>query len=110
MTFGVDEFDKDPAAVLDYTWNWGIPTTEHPIPWLTDGETITAHTITVTDTDGLAEAIVNVASHGVSVDLKNVTAWITGGTAGRVADVVCHITSSAGREDDRRIRLHIKNR
>lgn len=104
------EFEKDPDEVLDYTWNWGIPTDEDPEVWLADDETITAHTITVTDTDGGVEAIVNVAAHGVSVDLKNVTAWITGGTAGRVADVVCQVTTSAARQPVRRIRLHIKNR
>lgn len=102
MTTFDDQYDKDPSAVLDYKWDWAA--------WLAAGETITAKTIATTDTRGAVSTVVTVDSSTIAGDSKSVTAWISGGTAGATVDVICHITTSAARQDDRRIRLKIINR
>jgi hypothetical protein len=84
---------KDPQAVLDYTVDW--------TDWLVTGDTITSHTVTVPA--GITE------DSSTDTDTA-VTAWISGGTAGTRYDVVYHITTTAGRQDDRTITLTVQNR
>lgn len=84
---------KDPEAILDYQWDWG--------DWLDSSETITSHTVT--------------AETGLIVDSSSesdgaVTAWLSGGTAGDDYEVVCHVVTSAGREDDRTITIQARER
>ena len=86
-------FHKDPDAVLDYQWDWS--------EWLAVSETITAVVITP-DT-------------GLTLDSQSntnttVTAWLSGGTVGEGYRVVCSITTSAAREDDRSIYLICRER
>ena len=86
------QYLKDPDAVLDYEFDWSV--------WLAAGETIASKTVTVT---------------GVTLDSSpnddtSVIAWVSGGTAGAVARVACRITTSAGRTDERSIRLRIIER
>lgn len=86
-------FLHDPAAVLDYRWDWS--------DWLEAGETITARTVTV-PTD--------ITKNSDSEAAGIVTAWLTGGTPPTLYPVVCHITTNAGRQDDRTIELRAQNR
>lgn len=88
------KFTKDPDAVLDYTLDWSA--------WLAAGDRITACTATAAD-DGVT---VNTT---VFTDTET-TAWIEGGTAGASSDVVFHVTTDGGREDDRTITLVIKEK
>lgn len=88
-------FTKDPAAVLDYRWDWSA--------WLAEGETITAATVT-------ASAGLTVDSSAISGDGSAVTAWISGGTATREYEITNHITTSAGRQDDRTIAIKCMER
>ena len=86
-------FDKDPNAVLDYQWDWSA--------WLETGETISTALVTVPT--------------GLTLDSQvdtttSVTAWLSGGTAGTGYAVLCHITTSAGREDDRQIIIRCRER
>jgi hypothetical protein len=91
-----DRFVLDPNAVLDFAFDW----TE----WLADGETITAFTVT--------------AATGVTVQSSTrtggvVTAWLSGGVlpaTPRLYPVTCHITTNEGRQDDRTIRVDVRNR
>ena len=87
------EFNKDPSAVLDYTWSWSS--------WLASGETIASHTVTA-DT-GITKASDSATSSAV-------TAWLSGGTAGVDYTVLCQIVTSASRTDERSIVIHVKNR
>lgn len=90
-----NKFLHDPAAVLEYRWDWS--------PWLAAAETITAFTVT-------APAGITVTTPAPSQALGVVTAWLTGGTPPTIYPVVCHITTSAGRQDDRTIWLTAINR
>jgi hypothetical protein len=84
---------KDPSSVLDYSVDWGR--------WLDAGETITAHNVTV--------------PAGITLDSDTeadgkVTAWLSGGTAGQSYNVTYHITTSAGRTDERSIAVLVRDR
>ena len=85
-------FTKDPAAVLDYEFDWSA--------WL-GADTIATHTVT--------------AAAGLTVDsteatTTTVTAWLSGGTDGASYAVTCHIVTTAGREDDRTMTLTMQPR
>lgn len=94
------ENDKDPDAVLDYGRDWS--------EWLGEGETITAHTVSLTDVEGEPSTAVTIDSDAHTD--TTTTAWISGGTAGETVLVVFHVVTSAGREDDRSVRLNIVER
>ena len=88
-----DTYTKDPEAVLDYAFDWSS--------WLADGETITTPTVT--------------AETGLTLDSSSesggvVTAWVSGGTAGNNYSLECKIVTSAGRTDERRISLLVRER
>lgn len=99
----VQPVTHDPNAVLDYKWDWASATNSSGrTDWLETGETITAHTVTVVGC--------TLDSSSITDSNTSVTAWISGGTVGAQASVTCHITTSAGRQDDRTIRLRIAER
>lgn len=84
--------DKDPDAVLDYSWNWE--------GWL-NGDTISSRTIT-------ADSGITVDSSQVVGDV--VTAILSGGTVGKTHRVRCRIVTAAGLTEDRSIFLRIVER
>ena len=80
----------DPDSVLDYAQDWSA--------WL-DTDTITASTWT--------------APTGVTVDSDSFTdtistVWLSGGTVGESYIITNHITTTAGRQDDRSIKIKVK--
>jgi len=87
-------FTKDSAAVLDYLIDWS--------EWLATAETITASTMTV-DPAGLTV-------QSTSFTATTATVWLTGGALGARHAVTNHITTSAGRQDDRTITVTIRDR
>lgn len=88
-------FNKDPAAVLDYSWDWG--------PWLAEvSDTIGGATVTVTD--GLAAVGSPVVGDTV------VTQRVSGGAVGAACKMVCQITTVSGLVDERTIYLMIIDR
>lgn len=86
-------FKKDPDAVLDYQWDWS--------DWLATGDTISSYTVTP-DT--------GLTLDDDSNDSTSVTAWLSGGTAGAIYNVVCNIVTTGGREDDRTIVIEVEER
>ena len=88
---------KDPDAVLDYAVDWAT--------WLAwDGDTIAASTWTLpADPDDLA-----IDSFPFSATVA--TVWLSGGQAGRSYLVTNHITTAAGREDERTLRIRVVER
>lgn len=85
-------FQKDPDAVLDYAIDWSR--------WLGDDVissvtwTVPAGIIRQTDVFSSALAVI----------------WLSGGTAGTSYSIVCHITTPAGRQEDRTIKIAVVER
>jgi hypothetical protein len=86
-------FQKDPDAVLDYTYDW--------TRWLQAGETISSHSIIV-------PTGITLGSSATGDGL--VTAWLSGGVNGTIYMVTCRITTNQGRTDDRSIWLSVLDR
>ena len=87
--------EHDPTAKLWYYLDWGS------LGWLQDGETITGAEWTL---DGVEKV-----DDRIDGDITYVQ--VTGGTPGIVlATATCHVTTSAGNEDDRSIGLRIVDR
>ena len=100
---GIPIIDKSPNAVLDYPFNWAAAA---PIgPWLdlAAGETIVSKTI-------VATAGITVQSSPISPGGTVVTNWLAGGTLGTIYTVTCQIVSSAGRTDERSIKVNVVKR
>jgi len=89
----LQNFDKDPDAVLDYAFNW--------TDWLESGETITSRVVTVST--GLTK---NSDSESAGV----VTIWLSGGTHGVDYLVACKITTSSSRIDERTANIRCRQR
>jgi hypothetical protein len=90
-------YTKDPAAVLDYVWDWDADTD----PYLAAGETISSATVTVPS--GITKA-------SNSNTTTTVTAWLSGGTEDTDYRVVCQIVTSASRTDERSIIVQVRQR
>lgn len=85
---------KDPAARLDYTWDWA--------PWLADvSDTIASATVTVSGVTAVGSLVVG--------DTE-VTQRVEAGTVGEAAKLVCQITTVGGLIDERSIDITIINR
>lgn len=87
---------KDKDAKLDYGWNWQNE------GWLVDGDTIVTSTWVITP-DGLTK---------LSEDNTETVArvWVSGGTPGTTYKLTNHVTTAAGREDDRTLRIRVTER
>lgn len=83
---------QDPEAVLDYTLDW--------TKLMVTGDTIVA--VTFTPDSGLTNLSQNFAA-------LTVTVWLQGGTGGTVYNVVCHITTAAGRQLIRTFQISVKD-
>lgn len=84
---------QDPQAVLDWTIDWS--------DWLPAGDVIASHAVTVPA--GMTE------NSSADTD-TTVTAWISGGTVDTSYEINYHITTTAGRQDDRTLTLRCQNR
>lgn len=90
-----DKYVKDPAARLDYTWDWS--------DWLADvADTIESATVTLPD--GLT------TDRDPAIGDTAVTQWVAGGVLGSTYRMVCQITTAGGLIDERSITLAIAER
>jgi hypothetical protein len=87
------DFTKDPNAKLDYQIDWE--------DWL-DSDTITASTWTVTS--GLT------VEDDTIFTTTDTTLWISGGLVGSTYRAVNHITTAAGREEDKTMTINIQEK
>jgi hypothetical protein len=85
-------FLKDPAAVLDFSWDWSA--------WL-GSDTISTATVT-------AESGLTVNSSGVVGGV--VTGWLSGGSVGITYMVTCQVVTVGGRTDERSISILCRQR
>ncbi|MDR5784045.1 hypothetical protein QCE63_32005 [Caballeronia sp. LZ065] len=86
-------FSKDPAAVLDFSWDWTA--------WLGTDESIVEQEVA-------PAAGMNVDSSSIGNGI--VVAWLSGGTVGNSYIVACAIKTSAGRIETRRIQISVQDR
>jgi hypothetical protein len=84
---------KDPSAVLDYPFDWSS--------WLESSETISSHTVTVDS---------GITKDSDSESSGIVTVWLSGGTAGKIYEIACEITTNLGRTDERTINIVVMER
>lgn len=78
--------------MLDYTEDW--------TQWL-NGDTITAASVTATS---------GITVNSTTNTATTVTVWLAGGTPAIAYTVTVHITTAAGRQDDRSITISCLNR
>jgi hypothetical protein len=95
---------KDPAAKLDYLFDWAPKTNDVGLSdWLEEGETISTYEVTVPT--GLT-----LVSHAKIKNNTAIVAWVSGGTLGNTYDLTCKITTTPnGRIDLRTIHIKIAN-
>lgn len=93
-------FCHDPQAVLPYAIDWTT--------WLTD-ENTGGGTDTITSATWSADPV-GLTLEDDSLAGAKATVWISGGAQDSFYRVTCHIVTSAGREDDRTIRVLVTNR
>jgi len=85
-------FRKDPEAVLDYHVDWS--------DWL--------------GIDTIASSLWSCSDSGITIDSDSTTAtvttvWLSGGTVDEEYEVVNHIVTSAGREEDKTLTIRMRN-
>lgn len=83
-------FVKDPQAKLDYKIDWS--------DWL-DADTISTSTWTVPT---------GITGSNMSKTATTTTIWLAGGTAGTTYSVTNHIITAVSREDERTIKIKVK--
>lgn len=86
-------FRKDPQAKLDYSIDWGT------LGWLVGGDTLSSASWTVPS--GLTKV-------SETNSTTSATVWLSGGTDGTDYDITCHVVTVAGREDDRTLRIQVR--
>jgi hypothetical protein len=87
----MDIYIKTPTANLDYSISWE--------DWLQDGETISASTWSVPT---------GITKGSDSFGDSAATIWVTDGTDGEDYDLINYIVTSAGRKDDRTIKIKVR--
>ena len=85
---------KDPAAVLDYGFDWSTD------GWL-GADTIATSTWTVP---------AGLTSEATSNTTTTATIWLSGGTVGQVYEVANKNVTAAGRTDERSMTIRVENR
>lgn len=94
-----DPFIKDPDAVLDYAVSWAS--------WLSSvSDTLASSTWSIV-TPATDPPLV------IDTDVSNTTVatvWLRGGLAGTKYELLNHITTIGGREDDRTVYVKVKQR
>lgn len=90
----IAQFEKDPAARLDYTFEWA--------DWLNEGDAIAT-------ASAAAESPLSVVGSAVVSGTK-VTIRAQGGTVGQKHRLTCHVTTDSGLIDERSVDLYIRER
>lgn len=101
---------KDPEADLDYGFDWSewLAVEDLTASPAVAAETITASTWTLPP-DPTSPAV-GLAEESSSHNGVATTIWLTGGVDGEDYVITNHIVTSAGREDDRSLKIKVRNR
>lgn len=86
---------KDPAANLDYVVDWTA--------WLAErgNDTIASVQWTISGGSGVVAGTTGFTPQGLAA------IWLSGGTIGQTATIICQITTTAGRTEVRTFHLRI---
>lgn len=84
--------EKDPAAILDYGWDWS--------DWL-DSDTISSSSWTVP---------AGITKQSDTNSSTKTTIWLVGGTLGETYSCVNTIVTAGGRQDDRTLIVKMVNK
>lgn len=87
-------YAKDPAAILDYKWNWAS--------WLAEGEVIESITVSRDSLD--------ITIDSSSFTDTTVTVWLSGGTVGDEYIVSVLVNTNQDRTDERSIKILMEQR
>jgi len=99
-----NSFPKAAEAVLEWYFDWKALTNgSGATNWLADGETITSYEVVV-------PVGLTLDSHASINGATVVRAWLSGGVDGQDYRVTCRITTSAGRTDERSMRIRVRPR
>lgn len=93
MAYPFKVIDKDPQALLDYTVDWSS--------WLVGEDQIASVSWTVP---------AGITQFAATFTGTTATIWLSGGSAGESYDVVCHVVTDEGREDDRTLRFKVAHK
>jgi hypothetical protein len=88
-------FEHDPDAILDYSIDWS--------KWMTTGDTLSSATWS------LPAGVTGTNDH-ISGSKAVIFIEVTADPPARKYNLTCHITTTAGREDDRTIQLVVTDR
>jgi hypothetical protein len=88
------QFKKDPDSVNDYLIDWS--------GWLPEGDTIAGSTFAADSDD------IHIDSSAQTT--TTTTVWVSGGAAGRTHNIVNHITTADGRQEDETLQFFIEER
>lgn len=95
-------FQKDPQAVSDYKFDFAsFSNGTGPSDWLSSGETILTQSVSVDDVS------LSIDSATITDADTSITVWLSGGVAGRVYMLTCHITTSLGRATDQTLFIQV---
>lgn len=89
--------DKDPDAVLDYGFDWS--------DFLGD-DTIASSTWTLSAGNPDTDLEIDSNLHTDTLT----TVWVSGGSLNKTYALTNHVTTSSGREDDRTLKIRIKEK
>lgn len=91
--------EKDPYAVLDYSLDW--------TDWMPSNEVIAAVEITAETIAGDANPLVIDSTTNTDYIA---TAFVSGGTAGKIYNIEYKITTDGNKKDSRNIRIKVTER
>lgn len=95
----IGKVTKDPAAVLDYSLDWG--------EWLEPDDVIASSAWTITPMDGVSNSL---AIEDMPFTTDVTTVWLSGGEPCAGYIVTNHVVTSGGREDDRSLLVSVVER
>lgn len=97
-------FVHDPNARVDYAIDWGTPSLTSSRSWLEPDEAITSSVWSISDPSMTVVPKDDGSASG------SCSAWVSGTPSTNPVQITCHVTTSAGRQDDRSINLIIAQR
>ena len=88
---------RDPDSTLDYTIEWA--------DWIPPGDSLASVSMSCSPTPTIISSTTPPAVSGTRV-----VVWLTGGVAGTVYSLLCRVTTTGGRTDERTVQVRTVSR